>query len=85
MAFGTCTWQFKDGSWTIVASNCDPGHVCAAGLTAAQSAPRGFTVPDSQFRKQLNNARMLATGSPLDVIPAKLTPANGTTFDMDCV
>jgi hypothetical protein len=83
--FGTCTWEFNNGTWTIKASNCVAGHVCAQGLTAAQSSPGGTTLTDSAFRDGLNQARKLATGNSIDVISKNLKLANGTTYEMDCV
>jgi hypothetical protein len=84
-AFGTCTWEFKDGLWTIKASNCTAGHVCASGLTAAKSAPGGTSVTDSVFRAGLNAARLRDTGNSTNVIPDKLALANGSLYEMDCV
>ena len=83
---GTCTWEYNSGTWTIIAKNCTGGHLCASGLTPAQSVPGGGTsIPDSVFRDELNKAFKLATGLTVDVISRKLTLANGTKYVMDCV
>jgi hypothetical protein len=85
MAFGTCTWEYNSGTWTIKTCGCDPGHVCAPGLTPAQSLPGGgTTVKDDEFRRRLNAAHLAKHGNSIDVIPKALRLANTATYEMDC-
>ncbi len=85
---GTCTWEFDGTNWTLISSDCNPGFNCAETASAAGSTKSltvGTTVSDADFRKRLNAARILKSGSPLDVIPANLALQKGSTYKMDCV
>ncbi len=73
---GYCIWQYNHGSWTVIESNCNDGHICGQQNKGQ--------VAHAQFRNMVNDFYRII-GRNVDVMPDGLTLANQSTYRVDCV